>query len=389
MAFPSPPDPGEHVLERSATPTALVERDNLDLSSLAPPEGEMESSFSWAYLFKSPTSSALCFGEPTLRKLNQVKLLCNPISSTLCDFTLQKLNQDTEFYIIKHTPLVHTGTPFSVQKPSSGTNRVSDYQSSLVTTSSSRWILDKPKIEVTKALIHHIGKNGKYFYGENFIHEYPKSWRHNPNMGTHLSVNWGNKLKLNYTSYGCMLIDWGGKSNCTSCGHPTGHNTSEVDWGGHDPNPNHMNESLLSEVDWGAHYSSIFFFLVNIDYDAKPDKSSIQGLWGELQHRTSSIPLVGLQTNSLATGQTGDDIFNSTPIIPDLDDPEQLTGVSNQSFLTLVVQLQWLVALGRLVTHAQVATLSKLKLTQKKLMTYGGIILISRPTFMDISMSSK
>ena len=82
MALPYPPDPGEHVMERSATPTALVERDKLDLSSLAPPNGEMESSFCWTYLFKTPTSSTLCFGEPTLRKLNQVKLLCNPISST-------------------------------------------------------------------------------------------------------------------------------------------------------------------------------------------------------------------------------------------------------------------------------------------------------------------
>ena len=133
----------------------------------------MESSFSWTYLFKSPTSSTLCFGEPTLRKLNQIKLLCNPISSTLCDFTLGKLNQETEFCITKHTPLVHTGTPFSMPKSSSGTKRVSDRHSSLVSTSSSRWILDKPKIEVTKALTHHIGKNGELFYGENFIHEYP------------------------------------------------------------------------------------------------------------------------------------------------------------------------------------------------------------------------
>ena len=89
VAFPYPPDPGEHVLERSATQTALVERDTLDLSSLAPPKGEMESSFSGTYPFKSPTSSTLCFGQPTHRKLNQVKLLCNPISSTLCDFTLE------------------------------------------------------------------------------------------------------------------------------------------------------------------------------------------------------------------------------------------------------------------------------------------------------------
>ena len=358
VTFPYPPDPGEHVLERSATPTALVERDKLDLSSLTPPKGKMESSFSWTYPFKSPTSSTLCFGQPTHRKLNQVKLLCNPISSTLCDFTLGKLNQEIEFHITKHTPLVHTGTPFSMLHSSSGTNRVSDCQSSLVTTSSSRWILDKPKIEVTKALIHCIGKNGEHFYGENFIYEYPKSW---------------NNIKLNYTSYGCPLmeIDWGDKSNGTSYGcpmanwdghetHPTGHNTSEVDCGGHGPNPNHMNESLLSEVDWGAHDSSVFLFMVNIDYDAKPNESSIQGLWGELHHRTSSIPLIGLQTDSLATGQTGDDIFNSTPFNPDLDDPEQLTGESIQSFLTLVVQLQWLVVLGRLVTHAQVTTLPKL-----------------------------
>ena len=58
--------------------------------------------------------------------------------------------------------------------------------------------------------------------------------------------------------------------------------------------------------------------------------------------------------------QTGDDIFSSTPINPDLDDPEQLTGESIQYFLTLVIQLQWLVVLGRLVTHAQVTTLPKL-----------------------------
>ena len=72
--------------------------------------------------------------------------------------------------------------------------------------------------------------------------------------------------------------------------HHMGFKTSEVDWRGHDPNPNHVNESLLSEVDWGAHN-------------------------------------------------------------PDADDPEQLTGESIQSFLTFVVQLQWLVALGRLYLH--------------------------------------
>ena len=211
VTFPYLPDPGQHVLETSSAPTTLVERDKLDLSSLIPPKGEMESSFSWTCPFKSPTSSTLCFGEPTLGKLNQ----------------------ETDSYMTKH-----------------------------------------------------MTKNGEHFYGENFIHDFPKSWKHIK------EIDWGDKLKLNYTTYGYMLmeIDWGGKLNYTSCGYPmanwqghetqsTGHKASEVDWGGHEPNLNHVNESLLSEVDWGAHN-------------------------------------------------------------PDADDPEQLTGESIQSFLTFVVQLQ-------------------------------------------------
>ena len=73
VPFPYPPDPGEHVFETSSAPTTLVERDKLDLSSLIPPKGEMKSSFSWTCPFKSPTSSTLCFGEPTLGKINQEK----------------------------------------------------------------------------------------------------------------------------------------------------------------------------------------------------------------------------------------------------------------------------------------------------------------------------
>ena len=66
-----------------------------DLSNLAPPKGETKSYFSWTSLFKSPTSSILCFGEPTLGKLNQVKLLCIISSSTLRDPTIAKSNQET------------------------------------------------------------------------------------------------------------------------------------------------------------------------------------------------------------------------------------------------------------------------------------------------------
>ena len=338
MALPYPLDPWEHVMERSATPTALVERDKLDPSSLAPPKGEMESSFSWTYLFKSPTSSTLCFGEPTLRKLNQVKLLCNPTSSTLYDFTLGKLNQETGF-------LVHTGTPSYMQKSSPGTRRVSDCHSSFVTTPSSRLILDKPKIEVNKALIHHIGKNGEHFYGENFIYDFPKSW-------THIKkVDWGDKLKLNYTTFGYMLmeIDWGGKPNYTSYGCPM------ANWKCHKThNPNHMNESLLSEVDWGAH---------------KPDVDDPEQLTGEsiqsfltfvTGHNISEVDWGGHDPNPNHVNESLLSEVDWGAHKPDVDDPEQLTGESIQSFLTLVIQLQWLVALGRLVTHAQVPTLFKL-----------------------------
>ena len=45
-----------------------------DLPSLASPKGEMASSFSLTSLFKSPTSSTLYYGDPTLAKLDQVKL---------------------------------------------------------------------------------------------------------------------------------------------------------------------------------------------------------------------------------------------------------------------------------------------------------------------------
>ena len=53
-----------------------------------------------------------------------------------------------------------------------------------------------------------------------------------------MEVDWGGKLKLNYTSCGCMLmeVDWGGKlivNSTVNWGvhetYPNGHNISEVD----------------------------------------------------------------------------------------------------------------------------------------------------------------
>ena len=366
VAFPYPPDPGEHVLETSSAPTTLVERDKLDLSSLLPPKGEMESSFSWTCLFKSPTSSTSCFGEPTLGKLNQ----------------------ETDFYMPTHMP-----------KPSSGAKQVSVSHSSLV------------------------AKNGEHFYGENFIHDFFKSWKHIK------EVDWGDKLKLNYTTHGYMLmeIDWGGKFNYTSCGysmanwqghekHPTGHKTSEVDWGGHDPsgsdNPppisiinldDLLGRTFLLPMDENGErkratiYENVkdlcqqqvsredqLRFKLKIVGDQLDDLISYNQLMEYLEDKTNTGPVEnglyrfkcikdhkGPYTSS-EVDRGGHDPYpnhvNESLLSevdwgahnPDADDPEQLTGESIQSFLTFVVQLQWLVTLGRLVTHAQVTTLSKL-----------------------------
>ena len=366
VTFPYPPDPGEHVLATSSAPTTMVERDKLDLSSLPPPKGEMESSFSWTCPLKSPTSSTLCFGEPTLGKLNQ----------------------ETDFYMTKHMP-----------KHSSGANRVSVSHSSLVT------------------------KNGEHFYGENFIHVFPKSWKHIK------EVDWGDKLKLNHTTYGYMLmeIDWGGKFNYTSCGHPmaswqghethpTGHKTSKVDWGGHDPNgPDNpppmsiinlddlLGRTFLLPMDENGerkrasiseHVKDLcqqqvsredqLRFKLKIDGDQLDDLVSYNQLMEYLEDKTDTGPLEdglyrfkwikdhkGPYTSSevdLGGHDPNPNHVNESLLSevdwgahnPDADDPEQLTGESIQSFLTFILQLQWLVALGRLVTHAQVTTLSKL-----------------------------
>ena len=131
---------------------------------------------------------------------------------------------------------------------------------------------------------------------------------------------------------------------------------------------------MFSEVDWGAHDSSFFLFLLNIDYDANPKEYVIQGLWGELQPSISSTPPIEYMIDSLDTGQTEDDIFNSKPNDPKLDDSEQLAGKSIQPYLILVGQLKWLVTLGRLVIHGQVTTLPMFRSAPRKLQRiYGDV----------------
>ena len=88
---------------------------------------------------------------------------------------------------------------------------------------------------------------------------------------------------------------------------------------------------------------------------------------GELQQSISSTPPIEYMIDSLDTGQTEDDTFNSKPMDHDLDDSGQLTGESIQPYLTLVGQLQLLVTLGRFGIHAQVTTLPMFRSTPRKL----------------------
>ena len=56
-----------------------------DSTSLASPKGEMESPFSWNSFLKSPRSTTLCFGEPTLAKLNHEPMIQFPPKWTRID----------------------------------------------------------------------------------------------------------------------------------------------------------------------------------------------------------------------------------------------------------------------------------------------------------------
>ena len=147
---------------------------------------------------------------------------------------------------------------------------------------------------MTKVLTHTNGKNGEYFYGENWhnttkngensdcnsILVTKKLMHHAGRNGEHSCV----PFILSNTSCGFMLkeVDLGGKQPINS----------EVDWHRHETYPTGHN---ISDVDWGAlHYSSFFLFLVNIDYDAKPKDFFTQELWGGLSERTSSTTLRSL-----------------------------------------------------------------------------------------------
>ena len=79
---------------------SFTEEPQHDFTSLASPKGERESPFSWNSFLKSPRSSTLYFGEPTLAKLNQ--------EPTLAKINQVKLLYETESYITKSSSIWYT-----------------------------------------------------------------------------------------------------------------------------------------------------------------------------------------------------------------------------------------------------------------------------------------
>ena len=124
--------------------------------------------------------------------------------------------------------------------------------------------------------------------------------------------------------------------------HPTGHKTSEVDWGGHDPNGSD-NPPPMSIINLDDLLGSIF--LLPMDENGERDRATISE---HVKDQVSfKLKIDGDQLDDLNPSHVNESWGAHNP---DADDPEQLTytGESIQPFLTFIVQIQWLVALGRL-----------------------------------------
>ena len=239
-----------------------------------------------------------------------------------------------------------------------------------------------------------------------------------------METDWGSKF--NYTSCGCPMANWEGHET-----HPTGHKTSQVDWGGHDPNGSDnpppmsiinlddlLGRTFLLPMDENGerkratiseHVKDLYEqevsrenqlrFKLKIDGDQRDDLISYNQLMEYLKDKTDTGPLedgfyrfkcikdhkgpytsseVDLGGHDPNPNHVDESLLSEVDWgahNPDADDPEQLTGESIQSFLTFVVQVQWLVAL-RGTCHPCTS--------HYLVQACGGIILISRPTFMDI-----
>ena len=119
--------------------------------------------------------------------------------------------------------------------------------------------------------------------------------------------------------------------------HPTGHKTSEVDWGGHDPNRSD-NPPPMPIINLDDLLGSIF--LLPMDENGERKRATIS------EHVKDQVRLKlkidGDQLDDLNPNHVNESLLSEVDWgahNPDADYPEQLTGESIQSSLTFVVQL--------------------------------------------------
>ena len=99
-SIPPPCNPKYTMFQFGVDSHSFTKDPQHDFSSLASPKGEIESPFSWNSFLKSPRSSTLCFGEPTIAKLNE--------EPTVAKINQFKLLCETESYITKSSSICYT-----------------------------------------------------------------------------------------------------------------------------------------------------------------------------------------------------------------------------------------------------------------------------------------
>ena len=229
---------------------------------------------------------------------------------------------------------------------------------------------------MTKDSLHHAGKNGQHSYGEN-LHNAAKNGEHScvENFyGDNLNPHNINKLSCTHQSLQetqhlchpehCLIfvgpehqaskiyeyLTWkhiksyhAGQGSQQPSLLDGNHNMSifslfnkyvQIEQGFHPVKKFSNHEPSLTEDVLGDHHSSFFHYLSHIDYDAKPKEFFTQELWGELQQRTSSTPLMKYLNDSLDNGQTEDNFFNFKSIkeyrgLYSLPDPGHLESIYN------------------------------------------------------------
>ena len=189
------------------------------------------------------------------------------------------LFRSSKFYFVWYTQqLILADTTFSVPRSSSYTHQVSDCHSQSVPHLSLSFlcriflILDKLKTEMTTDSLHHPGKNGEHYYGEN-LHNATKNGEHscvknfhgdnlNPHNINELSCTHQSQQETQHLCHSEHCLIFVGPEHQHSCVEiPTGNSTKRhIKSNQHMYNPHAFNKYVktilnhclsLSEVDLG------------------------------------------------------------------------------------------------------------------------------------------